>query len=94
MADPSQRIMIFCAAANTGVQDIAFPHQCEVKVNGGEVKANLRGLKGKPGSTRPVDITHLLRLKPPTYSNRLEFLYALTNKVGHFDAGGDEVNFY
>jgi len=75
--------MIFCAAASTGVQDIAFPHQCEIKVNGGELKANIRGLKGKPGSTRPVDITHLLRLKPSTYSNRLEFMYALTSKVGH-----------
>jgi len=76
--------MIFCAASSTGVVDIAFPHQCEIKVNGGDVKANLRGLKGKAGSTRPVDITNHLRLKPPTYSNRLEFIYALTNKVGRF----------
>ncbi|KAL1888024.1 E3 SUMO-protein ligase pli1 [Sporothrix stenoceras] len=80
LTDPNMRIMIFCAANNYGVQDIAFPYQCEIKVNTGEVKANLRGLKNKPGSTRPVDITDLIRLKPPTYGNSLEFTYALTNK--------------
>ena len=81
LTEPSLKVMIFCAGGSLGTQEIAFPHQCEIKVNGGEVKANLRGLKGKPGSTRPVDITHLLRFKPPTYNNRLEFMYALTNKV-------------
>ncbi len=80
LADPNLRVMVFCAASNSGVQDVAFPHQCEIKVNGGEVKANLRGVKNKPGSTRPVDITDLLRLKPPAYNNNLEFTYALTNK--------------
>lgn len=80
-ADKSLRVMVFCAGDRTGVQDISFPHQSEVKVNGGEVKANLRGLKNKPGSTRPVDVTHLLRLKPPNYDNRVELVYALTQKV-------------
>lgn len=79
--NPSMRVMVFCAAGNAGAQDIAFPHQCEIKVNGGEVKANLRGLKNKPGSTRPVDITELLRLKVPNYNNNIEFIYALTQKV-------------
>ena len=75
------RVMVFCAGDNHGPQDIAFPHQSEVKVNGGEVKANLRGLKNKPGSTRPVDITKELRLKVPHYSNTVELTYALTSKV-------------
>ena len=74
--------MVFCAAENRGPQDIAFPHQSEVKVNGGEMKANLRGLKNKPGSTRPVDITKELRLKVPHYTNNVELTYALTSKVG------------
>ncbi|CAK7265023.1 E3 SUMO-protein ligase pli1 [Sporothrix epigloea] len=78
--DPAMRVMVFCAANNYDVQDIAFPYQCEIKVNGGEIKANLRGLKNKPGSTRPVDITSFLRLKPPGYGNSLEFTYALTVK--------------
>lgn len=74
--------MVFCAASKDGIQDIAFPHQSEIKVNGGEIKANLRGLKNKPGSTRPVDITHALRLRPPNYENSVELIYALTKQVG------------
>jgi len=80
--DPSLRVMVFCAAEGHGRQDIAFPHQSEIKVNGGEIKANLRGLKNKPGSTRPVDITKDLRLNIPTYSNTVEMTYALTSKAG------------
>ncbi|KAI1429327.1 PINIT domain-containing protein [Xylaria sp. FL1777] len=79
--DKSCRVMLFCATDNNSVQDIAFPHQSEFKVNGGEIKANLRGLKGKPGTTRPVDVTSSLRLKPSNYNNNIEFTYALTNKV-------------
>lgn len=60
--------------------DIAFPHQIELRVNQDEVKANLRGLKNKPGSTRPADITTLLR-KRAGYENHLQITYALTNKV-------------
>lgn len=80
--DQTLRVMVFCAGDIHGKQDIAFPHQSEIKVNGGEVKANLRGLKSKPGSTRPVDITKDLRFTPPAYNNSLEMTYALTNKVG------------
>ena len=79
--DPTLRIMMYCAAGKNGVQDIAFPYQSELKVNGGDVKANLRGLKNKPGSTRPVDITDSLRLKPNTYTNNIDFTYALTREV-------------
>ncbi|KAI1333766.1 hypothetical protein F5Y15DRAFT_403886 [Xylariaceae sp. FL0016] len=78
--DKPYRVLLFCAGDNQGVQDIAFPHQSEIKINGGDVKANLRGLKGKPGSTRPVDITRELRLKQFNYQNNIEFTYALTNK--------------
>ncbi len=78
--DKSTRVFVFCAADMQGPQDVAFPHQSEIKVNGGEMKANLRGLKGKPGSTRPVDITDSLRLKP-NYVNNVNFTYALTTKV-------------
>ena len=81
--DPNLKVMVFCVGdAGHGRQDIAFPHQSEIKVNGGEIKANLRGLKNKPGSTRPVDITKELRLNIPQYSNNVEMTYALTSKVG------------
>jgi E3 SUMO-protein ligase PIAS1 len=81
--DPTLRVMVFCAGEANGKQDIAFPHQSEIKVNGGEVKANLRGLKNKPGSTLPVDITDELRLKIAGYQNNIEMTYALTTKAGH-----------
>jgi E3 SUMO-protein ligase PIAS1 len=81
LGDSSIKVMVFCAASASGNQDIAFPYNCELKVNGGDVKANFRGLKGKPGSTQPADITHLLRLKPPAYRNSVDFTWALTNKV-------------
>lgn len=81
VTEKDMRVFVFCAAGNQGPQDIAFPHQSELKVNGGDVKANLRGLKNKPGSTRPVDITDLLRLKIPNYANNIEFTYALTQKA-------------
>lgn len=80
--DKALRVMVFCATANYGTQDIAFPHQSELKVNGDEIKANLRGLKNKPGSTRPADITDLLRLRLPHYVNNVDFTYALTQKAG------------
>ena len=79
--DPSLRVMVFCAAEGPGRQDILFPHQSEIKVNGGDVKANLRGLKNKPGSTRPVDITKDLRLNASYTNNYVEMTYALTNKA-------------
>lgn len=79
-ASGSYRIMIFCAGDINGMQDIAFPYQSELRINSGEFKANLRGLKNKPGSTRPADITGALRLRP-NYVNSVEFTYALTQKV-------------
>lgn len=81
--DPSIRVMVFCASepiSHFSKVDIAFPHQVEVKVNMDEVKANLRGLKNRPGSTRPADITTFLR-KRANYENSLSLTYALTHKV-------------
>ncbi|KAK2628582.1 hypothetical protein QTJ16_001685 [Diplocarpon rosae] len=78
--DNNLRVMVFCAGDSSGRQDISFPHQSEIKVNGGEIKANLRGLKNKPGSTRPVDITNDLRLNLNAYSNSVEMTYALTKQ--------------
>ncbi|CAL3965913.1 hypothetical protein PZA11_002731 [Diplocarpon coronariae] len=78
--DNNLRVMVFCAGDSSGRQDISFPHQSEIKVNGGEIKANLRGLKNKPGSTRPVDITKDLRLNLNAYSNSVEMTYALTKQ--------------
>lgn len=76
--------MVYCAA-DTGLSpytksDVAFPHQVELKANLDEVKANLRGLKNKPGTTRPADVTSYIR-KKHGYPNLIIMTYALTQKV-------------
>ena len=81
--DAAIKAMVYCTAEPISPftkADIAFPHQVEIKVNGNEPKANLRGLKNKPGSTRPADITHLLHRRPP-YESTLTITYALTQRV-------------
>ncbi|EEQ85871.2 SUMO ligase SizA [Blastomyces dermatitidis ER-3] len=81
--DPSWRVMVYCAVDSGLTQytksDITFPHQVELKANLDDVKANLRGLKNKPGSTRPADITGFIR-KKAGYANHVVMTYALTQK--------------
>jgi E3 SUMO-protein ligase PIAS1 len=84
-ADPTLRIMLYCATTSTlGPYafnvDIAFPSQIEVKVNEDEVRKSFKGLKNKPGTTKPVDITDLIR-KIPNYQNIIRVTYALTKEV-------------
>ncbi|KAI9842521.1 MAG: SUMO ligase siz1 [Thelocarpon superellum] len=82
-ADPAIRLMVYCGAESSmgmfSKLDIAFPHQVELKVNQDDVKANLRGLKNKSGSTRPADITSFLH-KVEKYENTVSLTYALTHK--------------
>lgn len=85
-SDSNVRVMVFCASESHTIrnlpQDITFPHQVELKCNDLDVKGtNLRGLKNKPGSTRPADITSMLQRKVPFANNALEMIYALTTKV-------------
>ncbi|KAK5206074.1 E3 SUMO-protein ligase pli1 [Exophiala xenobiotica] len=85
-SDSTYRIMVFCAGEGfpsfaSRESEIAFPHNVELKCNSDEVKVNLRGLKNRPGSTKPADITDLLRKKPPNYPNIVEMIYALTSKA-------------
>lgn len=82
--NPNMRVMVYCTA-DSGLKqftksDIAFPHQVELKANLDEVKANLRGLKNKPGTTQPADVTSYLR-KKLNYPNNIVMTYALTQKV-------------
>ncbi|KAJ5021055.1 PINIT domain-containing protein [Bipolaris maydis] len=84
-SDPSLRLLLFSALeqplAPYSRLDIAFPSQIEVKVNDAEVKANYKGLKNKPGSTRPADITDFVRTKVANQRNSLLITYALTQKA-------------
>ncbi|CAG8403183.1 unnamed protein product [Penicillium salamii] len=81
--DPNMRVMVYCAGDSGLTQftksDIAFPHQVELKVNLDEVKANLRGLKNRPGTTQPADVTNYIR-KKAHYPNNIVMTYALTQK--------------
>ena len=82
-ADRSIRAMIYSASdplSPFAKVEIEFPYQLEIKINQDEVQANFRGLKNKPGTTRPVDITAMLRPKPG-YDNHMVVTYALTKKV-------------
>lgn len=81
--DSSLRILLYCAAGDVpkGTEvDITFPAQLEIKVGGEEVKANFKGLKNKPGSTRPADITAFVK-RDPDFQNQIHVTYALTHKV-------------
>lgn len=84
LQDPTLRVMIYCTSDNPLLPyaraDVAFPHQIEIKVNLDEVRSSLRGLKNKPGTTRPADITGLVR-KRGGYENSIVVTYALTQKV-------------
>ncbi|KAL7771544.1 hypothetical protein CFE70_001491 [Pyrenophora teres f. teres 0-1] len=85
LKDDSARLLLFSAieqplAPYTRL-DIAFPSQIEVRVNEEEVKANYKGLKNKPGSTRPVDITDFIRTKIANQRNTVNITYALTQKA-------------
>lgn len=51
---------------------IEFPPTCEVRVNGAVLSANLKGLKKKPGTAPPADISKLVR---STGQNRVEMVY-------------------
>ena len=78
------RLLLYCGLAG-GMStyhpvDIAFPNQVEVRVNEDDLKANFKGLKNKPGSTKPADITDKLRTRPAGYNNRIALTYALTAK--------------
>ncbi|KAF9159375.1 SUMO ligase siz1 [Actinomortierella ambigua] len=83
-ADPELQVMIFCGWADTppGQQILMeFPSVCEVKVNQRNLEANLRGMKNKPGTVAPGNITRLCRLEPTGF-NRIDFVYVNTTKLG------------
>ena len=77
------KILIYCGMYHQmspfNPADVAFPNQIEVKVNDNDVKSNFKGLKNKPGSTKPADITGFVR-KYQGQQNTVQITYALTTK--------------
>ncbi|KAI5286225.1 SUMO ligase siz1, partial [Ascosphaera aggregata] len=78
------RVMVYCAVDNGLTpftkSDITFPQQVDLKVNFDSVPAKLRGLKNKPGTTNPADVTQYIR-KKAGYQNKIDMIYALTSKL-------------
>jgi E3 SUMO-protein ligase PIAS1 len=78
------RLLLYCGVDTHLTQssppiDVAFPSQIEVKINGDDVRSNFKGLKNKPGSTKPADITDKIR-RNTGYGNIIAITYALTSK--------------
>ncbi|KAF1822626.1 uncharacterized protein K489DRAFT_319371, partial [Dissoconium aciculare CBS 342.82] len=82
--DSTLRLLLYCGidtnlAPNSPPIDISFPSQIEVKINGDDVRSNFKGLKNKPGSTKPADVTDKVR-RNTGYGNMIAITYALTTK--------------
>ncbi|KAJ6575057.1 PINIT domain-containing protein [Mycena capillaripes] len=63
---------------NAGPCLIEFPPTCEVRVNNVQLGANLKGLKKKPGTAPPPDISKYIRLSTTNNSkasNKVEMIY-------------------
>jgi E3 SUMO-protein ligase PIAS1 len=78
----SSGCVLLCAAEMTHshVVDVSFPTQLEIRVNYNEVRTNTKGVKGKAGSTKPIDITPFMR-KRTDGGTKIAITYALTTKV-------------
>lgn len=53
---------------------IEFPPTCEVRVNQNQITANMKGLKKKPGTAPPADLTKLVKMVPGA-STKVEMVY-------------------
>lgn len=77
------RAILYCAHTDAGIvapYHVTFPQQIEIRVNNKAISANLRGLKNRPGTTRPLDITEHIE-KTSGYRNTISITYALSPKV-------------
>lgn len=82
--DASLRIMLYCMVdpGHTAYpQDIAFPNQVDLRVNENQFSGNLRGIKKKPGTTRPADITDITTRRSKDSMNVVSVTYAATDRV-------------
>jgi E3 SUMO-protein ligase PIAS1 len=77
------KILLYCGEYQSispySQANVSFPNQVEVKVNDSEVKSNFKGLKNKPGSTKPADLTTFIK-KYKGEPNQIAVTYALTSR--------------
>ncbi|CCE78894.1 Piso0_000928 [Millerozyma farinosa CBS 7064] len=75
------KVFVLCGVPNTSMPCtpsalIEFPIPVELHVNGTLIKDNIRGIKGKPGTSKPGNLTPYI-LSPP-HLNKVEMAYAGT----------------
>nr|CAG8433399.1 1458_t:CDS:10 [Entrophospora candida] len=58
---------------------VEFPNICLIRVNKTNIETNLKGIKNRPGTVHPQDITKFCRLDI-SYENKIEFYYENTSK--------------
>ncbi|KAK9446947.1 PINIT domain-containing protein [Limtongia smithiae] len=81
MQDKTYRVFLLCALTDDFIRQapIQFPQSIEIRANGKFSTANLKGLKNKPGTAKPADLTDLLVLDS-YYKNRIDVAYAYTSQ--------------
>lgn len=77
------QVLLLCGEANPNVPStpdahVAFPAPLEIHVNGTHCRDNVKGIKGKPGTARPANITRLVNRTPEV--NKIELVYAANTK--------------
>lgn len=76
------RLCLFCwpvtSRYNSGSpkEYIEFPSPNEILFNGHKITENVRGLKNKPGTAKPADLS--IHIRPPPQINTLDLIYAYT----------------
>ncbi|ODV96773.1 hypothetical protein PACTADRAFT_32271 [Pachysolen tannophilus NRRL Y-2460] len=72
------QLLLLCgeyeAGSPTTEAFVQFPQPLEIHFNDVLLKDNVKGIKNKPGTARPANLTPYL--KQPPYSNRLDIIYA------------------
>ncbi|OLL27009.1 E3 SUMO-protein ligase pli1 [Neolecta irregularis DAH-3] len=77
------RIYVFCTPITAILPQqqhlVEFPIPVEIRINNEPLNVNVRGLKNKPGTTRPPDITSKLVIDRHVH-NKIELAYAYAQK--------------
>lgn len=77
------QVFLLCGAFKlddpvTHSADIEWPIPQEIYVNGAQLRENVKGIKGKPGTARPANITKFISRTPAL--NKIEMVYAGTKQ--------------
>ena len=105
---PRYQLRLYCTSSQyyipTGtafraaVCPIEFPPTCEVRINSQPLGTNFRGIKKKPGTAPPADVTALTKRGTAGTFNQVEMVYvnsaqAVAGKVNRYELDGDSANF-